>query len=88
MYTQIHAKIHESHSSIVSKSTLSQWIRFLVISVLFSFQCLTSALNWNSSVAIIWGAFPYPLIKKRNYLEPMAVTECQKTWSTHSSKFA
>ena len=44
-----------------------------------SFQCLIYSSYWTSSLTIIWRAFPCPLIKKRSYLELMAVKECQKT---------
>ena len=77
MQTQIHAKTYESHSPMFSKINAfamnSSFGYFLL-----SFQCFIYPFYWNPSLTIIWKLFHYPLIKKCNYLEPMAVTECQK----------
>ena len=72
--------MNQTHQHFRESSTALQWIRCLFISVLSSFHCFIYPSYWTSSLTIIWRAFPYPLIKKSNYLEPVAVTECQKSW--------
>ena len=66
--------MNHTHKQFRKSSTLLQWIRFLFILVLLRFQCFIYPFYWISSLTIIREAFPYPLIKRRNYLEPMAVT--------------
>ena len=74
--------MNHTHKQFRKSSTLLQWIRFLSILVLLSFQCFIYPFYWISSLTIIREAFPYPLIKKRNYLELMAVTR----YFSHAAK--